>query len=694
MSLRRGYVAFAMVLLPRLTSAQQLEVYKFRGITGLTEDTRIELSRLGQPSWHTVSSPGQTLRAVLRTVCGSQGARADAYLEAATLQFNGGDNLDRLIAPGVAVAVPFCIKVESGVPVMVSAGDTVEKLLREHYGVYGKKTVKQTFELNNAEGRWASIKQFTHHLKPGQKILLPTSDERVFVRRRHGFLAWTSEPLPNVLERLASAPAAEAMRTTMAALDPELTRDEREYEYVKFVRSAAASGQANCGPGTARPAFSVQMLKNRLAVEGKAAAFSSSARSALIGVIDTGIGGLGGSFFSTKFFEPNELEKYGQMERDDDSPRNGFIDDIYGMNLNAGNQNGSVAFYGADPERQHGTKIASLLLGGPGWVNSLDADAEPRIRLKVVNFSDARLPHPVPAVELSRAIVYLIDQGSDIVNMSLSNAQELEPVTVAMKGSRTTVFVVAAGNKEQSEGQDLGSTGVYPAAQGGRAGGLSDRLITVGAHDNDGDWARFSNFSSEYVDLLAPGCSIPTIDLDGNEVAEYGTSVATAVVSFAAGLVRSLGEKHPHALKNRLLISVDVDKRLEGKASTSGRLNIIKAVSLRHDLIEPLTQQAGYLFGRLADRDELRKFCDEPSKRLKLEDLRKVRPNVSKNGKRFIEYWGERNDGKLWRTECPQIRSDESIGALLVDGVETPGPLLRDIRDIVLATKPLVGGAQ
>jgi subtilisin family serine protease len=674
--------------------AEKLEAYRIRGITGLSENTRIALARLGEPSWHAVSSPGQTLRTILRATCGDQGTKADAYLEKEVLRLNGGDDLDHVITAGAAAAVPFCLKVNPEVPVTVKSGDTVEGLLRKYYGVFGPKTVQQIFQMNNTEGRWGSVKQFTRRLEPGQKILLPASSQQTFVRRSNGNLATTSKALPDLLERLEGTPAAAAIQGNMTAVNPELVRNEQvEYAYVKFVSSATASQEANCGPGTAKPPFDLPVLKDRLSIEAQAAARSATARPAVVGVIDTGIGGLGGPFFGKKLFASNEAEVQGKPNEDDDSPKNGFIDDIYGMNLNAWNQNGSVKFYDTDPQRQHGTKIASLVLGGPDWVHHLDADAAPRIRLKIVNFSDASLPHTVPAIELSRAIGYLADQEADVVNMSLANAQPLLPIINAIKDSRAMLFVAAAGNAEVSVGQDLANTGVYPAGHGGR-GPLGERLITVGAHANDGDWAHFSNFSSEFVDLLAPGCSIPTIDPDGNEVPEYGTSVATALVSFTAGLVRSLGENHPQELKNRLLISVDVDERLKERAWTSGRLNIIKAVSLRYDVIESVDQAAKYLFGRLADPDELRKFCDNPQTRVSLENLRKVRPNLTKNNGLFIEYWGERNDGSLWRKECRQILSNDSIGIIRVNGVETPGPPLHDVRDLVLATKPLLSGLQ
>jgi hypothetical protein len=188
------------------------------------------------------------------------------------------------------------------------------------------------------------------------------------------------------------------------------------------------------------------------------------------------------------------------------------------------------------------------------------------------------------------------------------------------------------------------------------------------------------------VDLLAPGCAIPASDGQGGIVKEYGTPIATATVSFVAGLVRSLGETDPRAIKNRLLASVDVDPLLEGRAWTSGRLNAIKAVSVRSDVIETTAAGDNLLFGRLEDETVLGQCCDDETTGKLLANLLKVRPNVQRDGKVWIEYWGRRDDGALWRKRCPQRFANESVGTLVSNGQAVTAPALQDFRDIVLAT--------
>lgn len=676
-----AFVLLAVVFLLRAIPVQAA-AFKVRNVPELTEDARIELGRLGEPLWRTAEPQGETLGEILRATCGSQGARADAYLAKATLELNGAESLDQFIDPGVAVAVPFCLEVQR---VTVERGDTVEELLRERHGEFGPRTVRQTCGLNYQEGPTDCL-EFTRHLQPDEEIYLPTPGERVFVTRRQGFVPTNDAQIPVALAQL------KGISTAMTALQMEeapMPPPANAYRYVEFVSSDEASSAPDCGPQTVPLSFSVQRLAERLAVESHAASLASAERTAIVGIIDSGLDDLGGPFFDTRFFAINRGDVAGNLKDDE---KNGYYDDVYGMNLNGGNQSGSIAPYGADRRPDHGTKIASLVLGGPEWVRSLAPATAPRVQLKIVNFSNANDGYPLPYYALSSAIDYLMKQNADVINMSLASEQTVETATDAIEKAERTLFVTAAGN-EPNGGRDLASHGTYPAGQGGRVGRFRDHLITVGAHDNDGNWVPFSNFSREYVDLLAPGCALPAIDLDGSEVKENGTSVATAIVSFAAGLVNSLGEEFPKAVKNRLLASVDVDPRLERRAWASGRLNVIKAVSLRHDLIELAAQPGSYQFGRLVDRDELRKFCADKLKRPFLGDLVKVRPNVVRDGETFVEYWGVRNDLSLWRDSCVQVDGHLSIGLFRVDGVESPGPALREVSDIVLATYPLPAGA-
>jgi hypothetical protein len=272
-----------------------------------------------------------------------------------------------------------------------------------------------------------------------------------------------------------------------------------------------------------------------------------------------------------------------------------------------------------------------------------------------------------------------------VVNLSLENSRAIQGIREVIGNATRTLFVAAAGNRP-SGGSDIGIRTVYPAADGGESGSLARTLLTVGAHalDPNRSWAGFSNYSRQRVDLLAPGCNVQTLNADGMSVKESGTSIATAFASFAAGLLGALGETDGSAIKNRLLVSVDVDPALARRVYSSGRLNIVKAVSLSTDVIETTDRTQAYVFGRIVNRGELRRFCGDQEERKNLDRMRKVRPNVPSQEGTRVQYWVE-NDGILTWVDCPQVDADQSIGPVEVDGQSTPGPALVDVLDIVLA---------
>jgi hypothetical protein len=328
--------------------------------------------------------------------------------------------------------------------------------------------------------------------------------------------------------------------------------------------------------------------------------------------------------------------------------------------------------------------MAALILGGPeaatGWIA---ARPNPPIRLKVVNFaSSSPSGGNVDATYLSEAIGYLVKHDARVINMSLANGQNLSGLTQAIAAAPDVLFVVAAGNAKLGRGRNLDIPPlVFPARYGGRIGDHRRHVVTVGAADLSGKRAIFSHFSEQYVDFLASGCAVETRDDLGNTVFDNGTSPATAITTFASSLIASLGIKDANAIKNRLLISTDFDLGLKDASWSSGRLDIVKAISLRNDVIQLTSSK--YLFAKL-NKNNLKMYCDDQTKRasLSLLNLRKIIPNIPASQGQEIEFWTEA-DGILERTPCPQanIPGDDSIG--LIGG--NPGPSLADIKDITFA---------
>jgi subtilisin family serine protease len=180
----------------------------------------------------------------------------------------------------------------------------------------------------------------------------------------------------------------------------------------------------------------------------------------------------------------------------------------------------------------HGTFVASLAagatvgFGGDAQLTVVQANRD------AAAFSD---------VDEARAIVWAVDHGANIVNLSLggdeTSAVERDAVDYAV--SKGVLLVAAAGNAALA-----GNAPQYPAALIGRRG------LVVGAADRRGRRAPFSSTGS-YVDVLAPGVGVlgalapgvgaglftSTATGGGGYGVGTGTSFAAPEVAGAAALV-------------------------------------------------------------------------------------------------------------------------------------------------------------
>lgn len=138
------------------------------------------------------------------------------------------------------------------------------------------------------------------------------------------------------------------------------------------------------------------------------------------------------------------------------------------------------------------------------------------------------------------------------------------------------LVVVAAGNG----GYNLNNTSCYPTSWN-----LSN-VISVGATDSSNSMASFSNYSSQYVHLMAPGVNITsTFNTSYNcYVNDYaGTSESAPMVTAAAALLKSLyPTMAPNVIKRTLIDNVTTVSSLSNKCLSGGVLNISNALINPH----------------------------------------------------------------------------------------------------------------
>ncbi len=224
----------------------------------------------------------------------------------------------------------------------------------------------------------------------------------------------------------------------------------------------------------------------------------------------------------------------------------------------------------------HGTFVAALAAGsstnGDG-VAGVGGDAG----LMIVQAGSAG--GSFTDVDEAAAIVYAVDHGARIVNLSLggSTTSSIEKRAVEYAVSKGVLLVAAVGN-----GYYRGNTVEYPAAllQPVGSKGVGGRGLSVAASTREGGRAAFSATGS-HVSLAAPGADVfsalsssspqaryPRTPLPGALGGEYGygsgTSFAAPQVTGAAALVWAA---------NPLLRAAQVASILEQTASGHGSWN-------------------------------------------------------------------------------------------------------------------------
>ena len=162
----------------------------------------------------------------------------------------------------------------------------------------------------------------------------------------------------------------------------------------------------------------------------------------------------------------------------------------------------------AQADNIHGTYVASIIVDNT-------SENVKVIAYKVLN-SNGRGSHSSIALGIELAV----DEGADVINMSLGSSEFSNAVFDAVKyaHSKGVVVVCAAGN----DGDDVSQ--YYPAS--------FNEVFTVGSIDSKGHYSIFSNHGEE-VDFVAPGHNLEFPDSKKS----YGTSFSAPFITSAAAMV-------------------------------------------------------------------------------------------------------------------------------------------------------------
>jgi hypothetical protein len=241
------------------------------------------------------------------------------------------------------------------------------------------------------------------------------------------------------------------------------------------------------------------------------------------------------------------------------------------------------------PKRAHGGEVASTLLGGWFLPEDRAFALPPRIAFaSIVAMDESGRPF-LDIGGIAQAYLIARSNKVSLINASVAASKYEYLFLDKIQGNQDHLIVTAAGNVERGSAQGFtvgnrpwpGSLGGDPVNARGGA------VISVGAHDPSGRLLFFSRRGPQ-VDLLAPGCRIKTYTFEAGAVSKVersGTSYAAPLVSYVAAHLLRAGLT-PMKVKERLILSADVDERVAKDSYSGGRLNVRKALSVWRDSVE------------------------------------------------------------------------------------------------------------
>jgi hypothetical protein len=262
---------------------------------------------------------------------------------------------------------------------------------------------------------------------------------------------------------------------------------------------------------------------------------------------------------------------------DDDG--NGYTDDVVGWDFTIDFDN-DPSPVGSSPEDAHGTYVAGVIaaeVNGTG-VTGVAPDAT-IMNLRACDNGSCE------TLDAYLAILYAVDMGADIINLSFGGPVPVDEGDVFLESAISyaeengVLVVSAAGNTPPDL---LAPDEIMVPAELPHANNLA-----VAATDRNDEMASFS-FYSENIDLAAPGVSILTTSLGSYSYVD-GTSFSAPLTAGVAALLLSSQPSLGYAgVIDKLTALADQPSDVVGKVE-SGRLNAGRA--LTHKFIDTLGNQ-------------------------------------------------------------------------------------------------------
>lgn len=279
----------------------------------------------------------------------------------------------------------------------------------------------------------------------------------------------------------------------------------------------AVQGNASCQDQWYLRSGNLQKSWDLLRTRGIAAGGDSSV---VVAVIDTGVDYTHEDLKDDIWVNTKEIPGNGI---DDDG--NGYIDDVYGVDLETGRDSGM-------DDNGHGTHVAGIIAASNNHIGVVGL----AYNVKIMPIKAGMASGFFNQSQIAKGILYAYNNGADVINMSFGGSASTIAVQDALETAYTRCVLVAAAGNDGAPNEGLLARPTYPAALSYVMGVMSVDMRGVESGFTNYDVKKYN--SVEY-EVYAPGSQILST-IPGNRYATWsGTSMAAPYVSAMAALLRS-----------------------------------------------------------------------------------------------------------------------------------------------------------
>jgi subtilisin family serine protease len=330
----------------------------------------------------------------------------------------------------------------------------------------------------------------------------------------------------------------------------------RSTRHIATIVAALAFGVAATPAHAAADPMLDQQWGLEQSVTGAPEAWTQShGAGVIVAILDSGVQLNHPDLVNNLWRNPNEIAGNGI---DDD--KNGYVDDVNGANVKE--LNGNV-----EDDNGHGTHVAGIVAAQAG--NGVGGSGmAPDAKIMAVKVLDAN--RSGDSSRLAKGIVYAVDRGAKILNVSINGDGTSGDLDAALKyaGSKGATVVASAGNNAR----DLDITPSYPASS------PEPSVLVATATEQSGTLISIANRGLRTVDIAAPGGSILSTARGSGFELRQGTSMAAPFVSGSLALLAAARPDLPQsALRDALVQSAPRPSLLSGLLG-GGSLNVAAAL--------------------------------------------------------------------------------------------------------------------